>query len=156
MVGILAPGISSDEEPQTLHLMQPPGVDISWDRIAALLLTGREYWEKYTSLEDIKERIKKGQYQLWLAEDLGGPYLAMLSTIDIYPKQKVLRIFWMGGQRLESALPLLDFIELWAHRSGCEMVEVMGRWGWMRVLDKFGYMPKSILLVKDISGIREH
>jgi hypothetical protein len=136
--------------------MRPQGVDMMWERISALLFMGREYWEKYTSMEEIKKRIKKGQYQLWLAEDSGGPYLAMLSTIDIYPKQKVLRIFWMGGTRLDETLPLLDYIELWAHRSGCGMVEVIGRWGWMRVLDKYGYDPRSVLLVKDISGIREH
>jgi len=139
-----------------LVLVTPGTLGLFWEQVAPILEVGREYWEEFATIDSIVSSIVLGQRDLWLACDDGGVFLVMLTEISTYPTKSSFRILWIGGSNLKRALPFLDYIELLCARKGIKLVEVAGRPGWLRVLEKNGYVYRSTLMAKDISELREH
>lgn len=133
-----------------------PSADIWWALAAPLFLEGAAEWERFLDLDDIHHELVAGRFRLWMALDGEGVTLALLTSEEEYPKRKVLRLLWMGGSELKSALPMLEIIELWAARRGVRTVEVLGRRAWARVLRPYGYAPRSVLVTKDLTRVKEH
>ncbi len=158
MATSLAPGHFSDNRDTKWHLLlvTPDLLATMWDRVVPLLLQGRQYWEEFSTIDALRAQIEAGQMQLWLCLDEDGPFIGFLTQFDIYPKTKVCRIVWISGQGLSRVLYALPSIEIWAKRQGASRVEVLGRVGWIKLLENGGYELKSFLLAKDLSGMEVH
>ena len=143
------------EDTVQLLVVTPEILAGAWTHIERLLLTYREGWEDKMDLSDIYHSLVAGNYQFWMANDADEFFLGMLTSTIAYPKKKTMQIIWMGGDRLHDALPLLDYIEIWAARRGIESVEVGGRAGWVRTLRPLGYEELWRTVVKDISSLTE-
>ncbi len=152
---LLEHGSSSVEDCQ-LILVTPDTLGLFWDEVVPLLEEGKEYWEEYETLGSIFKSIFLKEKDLWLTLDDGGVFLAVLTKIETYHLQQTFRILWIGGRNLKKAFGFLEFVELMCARRGIRTVEVLGRPGWLRLLEKSGYEFHSVLLTKDISGVKEH
>lgn len=130
----------------------------TWPAALPLLEEGKAYWENWTTLEIIYERLTAGTLQLWLMNDEDEFLLAMLTEIQLHPNYKSFNIKWMGGCDLDSALENCfdEFVNLWASREGCSRVRLEGRKGWTRKLLPLGFKVKSYVMERDISEIKEH
>lgn len=148
-------GLSSSDDCQ-LILVTPNTLALFWEQVEPLLEVGREHWEEYETIESLLASILASKRDLWLALDDGGVFLAMITEVVTYTKQQTLRIRWIGGSNLKKAFEFLDFIELMCARRGIKTIEVLGRLGWLRLLEGKGYEYRATLLVKDISGLKEH
>lgn len=151
-------GLSSVEG---FHLVQvqPNEVPQAWNTVGPMLLQDPQYWAEYYDLKDIAALLRSGRLQLWLfgPDDGEGDFdLAMLTEVRLFPKKRIMQILWIGGEGVKNALPFLDIVELTASRVGATEIRVYGRLGWVRVLARYGYLQENVILVKDISGIREH
>ena len=143
-------------EEDQLILASPLTYKYYWDVCSQHLLKGEEFWGQFMTLNDIEQAIIEQRMQLWIAGDDGGPYMTMLTEVNLYPSTRTLRLLYVGGENMRRVFPFLQFIELWAHRQGCQMVEVLGRPQWLAILERFGYEFTSVLVGKDISQLKEH
>lgn len=131
-------------------------IELWWSQIGPLLQESEEHWERYLGLDDIRGGLESGVYQAWMAVDEGEVVLVLVTTVDVYPRCKVLRHLLIGGGELKRAEPLLDLVELWAIRHNVAFAEGLGRPGWARFLRSHGYRSERVLVVKELRGIREH
>ena len=95
------------------------------------------------SLDDVKAAVAHGKAQLWCGEKS-----ALVTELVVYPRKKVCRIWMAGGELGELQGEMLPTVEKWAKAKGCAAVEIIGRRGWVRVLDD--YREPHALLKKEI------
>jgi hypothetical protein len=105
-------------------------------KIRPLLEKGREYWEDYYTLKDIKLALIKGDFQLWVGVEGPDVKLMAISTIVIYPRSVWLRIPFISGERVRDAVYFLPTIESWAKTRGAVGIEgySTSRLGWERIM----------------------
>lgn len=100
--------------------------------------------------EDIYRSLLEKKMQLWVAYR-DGIKAAMVTEVVNYPRKKVVRIVTLGGDDMagwiDDGFPL---IHRWAKEQGASGMEIMGRKGWIRVLDRFGYRHAHVILKKEI------
>ena len=140
-----------------LLLVSPDMLHTVWPATIPLLMEGKKYWEDYSTIESIYAAVNEGKTQLWLMNDDEEFMLAMITEILKWPNHLELKIMWIGGRELNSAIQqFLDYMELWAARQGISKVKLSGRKAWTRKLLPFGYRVTEYVMEKDISGIKEH
>ena len=140
-----------------LLLVSPDMLHTVWPATIPLLMEGKKYWEEWSTIDSIYDGIAKGNIQLWLMNDDEEFIMAMTTEILKWPKHLELRIMWIGGKDLNSAMSqFFDYMELWAARQGISKVKLFGRKGWIRKLLSSGYELTGYVIEKDISGIKEH
>jgi len=90
--------------------------------------------------KDVVEKAKSGDVQLWVAavrEDLCG---LVGSEVADTPSRRVVRMLYGAGVKMDKWLPpLVARIEEFAEEVEASGVEIEGRRGWVRVLEKYGY-----------------
>jgi hypothetical protein len=104
---------------------------------------------KYThgryTLEDIKERLLKGDQQLWIAFEDTTIYGCVVTEVITYPQMKTLMMHFTGGKELPKwKQAMLDVLRQFAKESDCKTIESYGRKGWGKVFENDGYKIKFI------------
>ena len=146
-----------EEDPPMVVLVGQENLERFWPQVVPLLIKTQEVWEDFMTLESIKNNLIAGTSQLWcMGWREEGIVLAALTEIEQYPKQRVLRFWWMGGENFSIAIKFHEYMELLARREGITRIEVRGRKGWVRKLRSIGYEQDVYLVSKDVSGLREH
>lgn len=99
--------------------------------------------------DDIYNLILQEKMQLWGIHD-GDLKAVAVTEIIIYPKIKRLRIVLIGGHEIDfwEALAEKTFNDF-AKEKGCSGIEILGRRGWVRRLEKYGYQELETIVVKD-------
>ena len=93
--------------------------------------------EHYTS-EDIKKHLLDGISRAYKVV-LDGVILAVVTAeLVVYPKAKVVRIHTAGGKDSHLwAEKVIDAISEDANNNGATELQIIGRKGWLKVLDGF-------------------
>lgn len=108
----------------------------------AILRTG------LSDFREVEDSILDGDALLWLAWD-GERIEAAASTIlEVANKNKTCVIVACGGDDMTHWLDLIGQIETYAKNEGCACTRIIGRKGWLRVLD--GYSAKHVILEKAV------
>lgn len=138
-----------------LKQVDPCQVPSEWVEIERLLDYGREYWEEYYTLSQVKDLLLNGALQFWHLREDGEdePHLGAMLQIDTYGKKKVLRVLWIGGKRFGDMMDFLWVLVLWAVKLGCDDIEVSGRSGFERLLKGYGFERTHVVLRKRLAGI---
>ncbi|WP_375610955.1 MULTISPECIES: hypothetical protein [unclassified Bartonella] len=122
----------------------------SWDmeRIAPyledIIASFREYVERFKheiTLQELLEAICSGKKQLWLVLDDDERFLAAFTTQiqqTVLGKKRAL-ICECSGKGVLDQVDNLTFVEDWARENGAFEIEILGRLGWKRALNKQGY-----------------
>ena len=119
----------------------PELVDLVW-RDTEPLLAKAVALNGCLDTDDVREFIRAGAMDLLVVEDAETREIVAALTTEIqqYPKKKALRIVLAGGERLSEWMDSMHaLIEDGARRAGCEVLEIIGRGGWVRALKKLGY-----------------
>jgi hypothetical protein len=106
----------------------------------------------FGSFEAVRDKILWGNNLLWLvAEDkVTGAGVAAVVVTEVHKTEwrKVCNIVACGGKGMKNWIHFLEKIEDYAKAEGCDVVQVIGRPGWERVLDD--YKLRRIVLEKDL------
>ncbi|WP_208442423.1 hypothetical protein [Bartonella raoultii] len=122
----------------------------SWDReriapyLEEILASFRAYVERFkheVTLQELIEAICSGKKQLWLVLDDEDQFLAAVTTQiqqTVLGKKRAL-ICECSGKGVLDLVDNLKVAEDWARENGAFEIEILGRLGWKRALDKQGY-----------------
>jgi len=123
-------------------------IPILWDRVLPHIV-----FVNNTGLltsDHIKAYLENGSYFMWIAED-GDKIVGVLTCYFIeYPLQWCMRIVTLGGENMDSWFEGLPVIEKWAKEYGCTSIELHGRKGWEKFLNKDGYGFENVILRKKL------
>jgi hypothetical protein len=103
------------------------------------------------TIESMVDGFKAGTMVPW-AVVTDGEVVAFIAT-EVFqcPLRKVLALRFGAAKDMASCIDLvLNTLEQHARDNGCSSVEISGRMGWLRALDKHGYEPAYVTLSKEI------
>jgi hypothetical protein len=103
------------------------------------------------TLEEARESVRQGRFQLWLAWDATQrrAFGAGVTEIFDYPRKRVcFLVLWASEAPRAAWLDGLDTVERWAKEQGCAAMRLLGRKGWARVLD--GYRPQYTVFARSL------
>lgn len=122
--------------------------------VSRLLSAGDTYWKRYHTFPQLLHLLEIGALQFWTVKEQGGgqdPFLGFMTQVDEYGLCRVVRIIWLGGQRLGRAIKCISVVEKWARDTGCAGVEIVGRDAWVKLLAPQGYVKSQVVLYKPTS-----
>ena len=107
----------------------------------------------YALADHIKKDIIEEKMQLWILWDKEGlkesKYYGLVVTEVLQrPLQRCLNIKIMTGRHREKWQHLIKHIEDFAWLNNCDLLELVARPGWKKVLKPFGYTESHVLLEK--------
>jgi hypothetical protein len=104
----------------------------------------------YARAEHIKKEILDNKMQLWILWDSETKeyYGVCVTEIIQRPLQRCLNIKIMTGRHREKWQHLIKHVEEFAWQNNCDLLELVARPGWKKVLKPFGYKESHVLLEK--------
>jgi len=107
----------------------------------------------YALADHIKKWIIEEKMQLWILWDKEAPkeskyYGLVVTEIIQRPLQRCLNMKIMTGRHREKWQHLIKHIEDFAWLNNCDLLELVARPGWKKVLKPFGYTESHVLLEK--------
>ena len=107
----------------------------------------------YALADHIKKGSLENNMQLWILWDPEGNkhskyYGVVVTEIIQRPLQRCLNIKIMIGKHREKWQHLIKHIEDFAWINNCDLLELVARPGWKKVLKPFGYTESHVLLEK--------
>lgn len=130
-------------------------IDVFWPSLEKMLLEEPELWNRGQTLFSLRTHLLAGDLTLWLVLKEDKVLIAFLTMIESYVTGKSLQIVWGKGEQLQAYLAIaLAGVEVFALRSNCTMVEIIGRDGWSKPLAKFGYNKLQTTFIKELSAER--
>lgn len=113
-------------------------VERTWVICAPLLKKSLKNGESNYTLEDIKDRILAGVFQLWAWVENNTIIACAVTTVFVYPAKKICSVMYVGGYGLKFWKENgVGGIENWAKLNGCSDIEGYVRKGWLRVLPQW-------------------
>ena len=84
--------------------------------------------------------LMKSSENLWLAMDGGEVIGFCTSAVVPYDEITLLQVRMLAGDRFDEWIDQMhDVLEDFARENGCGGMELIGRRGWVRKLDRFGW-----------------
>jgi len=123
-----------------------------WDVVAPLLAPAVARSRGRMSVDALRALVEAQDAQLWVAREGDGILGAWTTRIVTYHAgAKVCEIVFCGGSAIERwMIPGLNMLEAWAKAQGCDRMEAIGRHGWERMLEPYGYRREYIVLEKEL------
>ena len=104
----------------------------------------------YARAEHIKKDILDNKMQLWILWDSETKeyYGVCVTEIIQRPLQRCLNIKIMKGRHRDKWQHLIKHVEEFAWENNCDLLELVARPGWKKVLKQYGYKESHVLLEK--------
>ena len=104
----------------------------------------------YARAEHIKKEILDNKMQLWILWDSETKeyYGVCVTEIIQRPLQRCLNIKIMTGRHRDKWQHLIKHVEEFAWENNCDLLELVARPGWKKVLKQYGYKESHVLLEK--------
>jgi hypothetical protein len=121
---------------------------INWyefERLIPHLEAALSYNDSGHTLDDVKDGLISGEYQLWPGRDS-----VIVTEYTETPHEKILNYFLAGGN-LDELKSMVPAVEAYAKLRGASKVVLYGRKGWQRTfLKDMNYDPKWVVMVKEL------
>jgi len=129
--------------------VQAHEIDNIWKWVLPMVEKPLEHsWGELTS-ENVKERLKSKDMQMWVGYYKTGEIVAVMTTeIVDYPSKKACRIVTLGGYGMDEWQNHINLIENWAKHNGCDFMETYCRRGFERKMKNYGYEARYSLMGK--------
>jgi len=131
-------------------------LDKVWAIVEKDIKNALAYSSQLTSSDFVLNKTKEGKFQIWILWDKTKPtsvekYFGVVVT-EIIKRQlgKVCHIYIMTGKQRHKWQHLVKDIEQFAKDEECQMMELIARPGWKKVLNNFGYNMTHVVLEKKI------
>jgi len=131
-------------------------LDKVWGMVEKDIKSALAYSSQLTDLDFVYDLAKQGKFQVWVLWDkeqkiITNKYFGVVVTELIKRKfGKVCHIYIMTGRQRNKWQHLISKIENFAKEEGCEMMELIARPGWQKVLKIFDYKRTHVVLEKEI------
>ena len=104
----------------------------------------------YARAEHIKKEILDNKMQLWILWDSETKeyYGVCVTEIIQRPLQRCLNIKIMTGRHRDKWQHLIKHVEEFAWKNNCDLLELVARPGWKKILKQYGYKESHVLLEK--------
>lgn len=122
--------------------------------IPALLpyLKESEKWARgRATVDDILRFVLTGQMQLWIGHEENTIYGHVVTEIKEYPQCKMLVVQYCAGEPNHMQYvddEIFDLLDRFAKDTGCSGVEFVGRPGWRKQAEKYGFEVRSVMYQK--------
>lgn len=118
-----------------IHYITNDNIPKVWWIVEPLLQKAINHTPKFYKTEDILKLVVEGDYQLSVVvNDSNDIIAAIVTEIVQYPQQKVFRLIWCGGERMNEWRQLMtDYIYEGAENIEADGIEIIGRKGWERL-----------------------
>ena len=111
-----------------------------WPAVADYIQNALEYTRGRYELEDVLERVKNGEFLLWIAFDGERIKGCVITDMMQYPRKKFLGCPFVTGDEFASwKQPMFEMLQRFARDNNCEGLEATARPGWSRVFKDDGY-----------------
>ena len=116
-------------------------IDVVWHRVKEYFEGCAEYTYGRFTANDIRNAVKKNpNQQLWIAHEEDKIFGFVITEPMEYPQLKSLIMHFTGGTELELwKEDMLKTIQGFAHSTGCDIIESLGRNGWGKVFKDDGF-----------------
>ena len=137
----------------TLYNIPIKNVDEVWKVVKNDIANALTRSNGYALSDHIKKWIKDQKMQLWIlwdpeAEQQNKYYGVVVTEVIQRPLQRCLNIKIMIGRHREKWQHLIKHKEDFAWQQNCDLLELVARPGWKKVLKPFGYTESHVLLEK--------
>ncbi len=130
----------------------PESVSKAWGIVKADIANALARSNGYALADHILKWINEKKMQLWILWDPEAEnnkyYGVVVTEIIQRPLQKCLNIKIMTGRHREKWQHLIKHIEDFAWQQDCDLLELVARPGWKKILKPFGYRESHVLLEK--------
>ena len=136
-----------------MNLVQVPTKNIEevWHIVVKDIADALARSNGYALASNFKEWLKENRMQLWMlwdAEKENKYYGVVVTEIIQRPLQRCLNIKIMIGRDRDKWQHLVKEIEEFQLKNKCDLLELVARPGWKKILKPFGYKESHILLEK--------
>ena len=136
-----------------LYNIPTKSVDEVWGVVKNDIANALSRSNGYALSDHIKQWIKETKMQLWIlwdseAEKQNKYYGVVVTEVIQRPLQRCLNIKIMIGRHREKWQHLIKHIEDFAWQQNCDLLELVARPGWKKILKPFGYKESHVLLEK--------
>ena len=136
-----------------LHYIPTKDVNDVWGVVKTDVANALNRSNRYALTDHIKKWILENKMQLWIlwdtkADDKSKYYGVVVTEIIQRPLQRCLNIRIMIGRHREKWQHLIKHIEDFAWKNNCDLLELVARPGWNKVLKPFCFTETHVLLDK--------
>ena len=135
-----------------LYNIPTKSVDEVWGVVKNDIANALSRSNGYALSDHIKQWIKETKMQLWILWDAEAEkekyYGVVVTEVIQRPLQRCLNIKIMIGRHREKWQHLIKHIEDFAWQQNCDLLELVARPGWKKILKPFGYKESHVLLEK--------
>jgi len=137
----------------TLVNIPNKSVNKTWGLVKTDIANALNRSNGYALADHIKKWILESKMQLWILWDAEANkdskyYGVVVTEIIQRPLQRCLNIKIMIGKHREKWQHLIKHIEDFAWINNCDLLELVARPGWKKILKPFGYTESHVLLEK--------
>lgn len=122
-----------------------------WPQIAEVMDRIPHTWEDLTK-DSVEARALNGSLQVWGIGD-EAIRMVLFTQIATYASGRVLQIIWAAGtgKVFEPAASCVEHVmESFAKMQECHRIDVIGRFGWEKILGKHGFKKCAVVLSKRV------
>ena len=136
--------------------IEPKMIEEYWPLAEFMVKEGLQYDGNPMSVSEMKKRIKRGEYQLFLivGSDDGDKYKVFgvfVTTVSTLPNFKQVEVLLLKGEKRELwQKEAAETIEQLAIQNNCKRIAVLARPGWKNFLEPWGWKVKRLLYQKDL------
>lgn len=124
-------------------------LDSYWPILAPLI---EPALDEEISIEDVYHKVMDEDMAIMSISDKGEIVASCVCEFADYPKIKALRVVALGGRGMKKWLSqLIEFLDTWAIEQKMDRVEQMGRNGWVKVLNEYGYKKRYTFMTKELN-----
>ena len=115
------------------------------------LMESQNWTRGRATVDDLLRFVLNGQMQLWAVHEGNNLYGHVITEIKPYPQCRMLTVQYCAMQ--PGAMELVedemhDKAERFAKDAGCAGIEFVGRPGWRKTANKYGYEVQSVMYQK--------
>lgn len=103
------------------------------------------------SLEHVLQELLAGKMQLWLIARGSNVLAFCVTKVITYSYMKAVQLLWLAGKDVETWKAVgFETMAKWGRSIGASRLELIGRKGWKRILEKDGWTEPHVILHKEI------
>lgn len=116
--------------------VDPKQIGPFWERAAPWIKSAMERGDLGTFI-DVEQDVLTGGALLWLIWEAPIVLGATVTQIITQDDRKICMIVACGGEDAQSWVHLISKIETYAKTEGCELMRIIGRRGWIKILPDY-------------------
>ncbi len=134
----------------TVLVGHPSPVGAVWRDALPYLQKAIDHSQGEYEVDDLMEFVDNRDMQLWTIQQDDKVIGAGVTEIVTYPRKTYVQIVLLGADNMDDWLNSIQNIEAWAKEMNVNGVRWMGRPGWKKVMQSWGYSQDYIAMGKPL------